>query len=561
MKNYRRHQECQCNFCKETFFFGERYQCITCPKYNLCHKCRSQNKHEHDFKVHIVCETQLFEYCYQGNLEELKKFQNFQQIDSVGWNSSFYAAEGGQLKILEFLKEKGVNLQKKASDGFSPILCASFNGHVDVVDWLLQNGSSIDESETKKYSNLMYAAWNGHLELVKFLLKNGCSLTLKGLDGYTPIHTAAEGGHTEIIKYLIINGASINEKANDGFTPLLSAAYCGHLETLQWLINHGANLTEKSSDGLNALYVAIESSNFNVANWLLDTSDLAEDDVIMGHECSVLMFSAATGQIDYIGDLLAKGHPINRIGRDGCCPILCASITGQIDCVNYLIRHGSSLKIRNGITGRNPLQTAAHYGQLETVKWILSKGGRFEEISEFFECNPSVLNSFKETIYYKIQQESFNPHYYKIEEVLQLCVLNGDLNLLKNVLDKNFDKLNSKDQDGNTILHLSIIFDQINIFLFLMKLDVNHQLKNNEKFTPMEVAFIKGDFEILSTFLKQKSVKHFSHEDWKRIYSLSKTNPAVVQYLKKLKIFHNQNFEDVEFKFQNDKKRKFYLNF
>jgi ankyrin repeat protein len=557
----RRHQECLCNFCKETFFLGERYQCTICPKYNLCHKCRSQNKHEHDFKVHLVCETNLFELCYHGNLEELKKLENFQQLDGVGWNSAFYAAEGGHLKILEFLKEKGVNMQKKASDGFSPILCASFNGHVSVVDWLLQNGSSVDECETKNYTNLIYAAWNGHLELVKFLLKIGCSLTLKGLDGYSAIHTATEGGHTDIIKYLILNGFSVNEKANDGFTPLLSAAYCGHLETLQWLINHGANLSEKSSDGLNALYVAIESSNFNVANWLLDNSNLAEDDVIMGHECSVLMFSAATGQIDYIGQLLAKGHPINRIGRDGCCPILCACITGQIDCMNYLIHHGSSLKIRNGVSGRNTLQTAAHYEQLDAVKWILKKGGQFEDISEFLECNPTLLVSFQDSIYYKIQQENFNPQFYKIEDVLHLCVLNGNLNLLKNLLDKNFDKLNSKDEDGNSMLHLCIIFDQIDIFIYLIKLDFDLKLLNNEKFTPMEVALIKGDFEILSTFLKQKNVKTLPHEDWKRFYSVSKTNPEVVQYLKKLKIFHNQNFEDVEFKFQNEKKRKLYLNF
>ncbi|MDR1385118.1 MAG: ankyrin repeat domain-containing protein, partial [Planctomycetaceae bacterium] len=109
------------------------------------------------------------------------------------------ATQNGQLDIVEYLVERGADVNAKDTDmGNIPFLMAATSGKTP----------------------LMFAARNNYLEIVKYLIKNGADVNAKDNNSITPFKFAAGNNYLEITKYLIENGADVNVKNNDGKTPL-----------------------------------------------------------------------------------------------------------------------------------------------------------------------------------------------------------------------------------------------------------------------------------------------------------------------------------------------------
>ncbi len=90
------------------------------------------------------------------------------------------------------------------------LLDAALRGNIRQVQALLEKGVDVNSEQTKGTTALWPAAANGHTEIVKLLLKRDADLNakthLKGKD-YTPLSAAKEMGRTEIIKLLKEYGA------------------------------------------------------------------------------------------------------------------------------------------------------------------------------------------------------------------------------------------------------------------------------------------------------------------------------------------------------------------
>ncbi|XP_022229578.1 myotrophin isoform X1 [Drosophila obscura] len=57
-----------------------------------------------------------------------------------------YAADFGQLKVLEFLILKGADVNKKDKHGITPLLAAIWEGHTSCVEFLLKKGANKSDS-------------------------------------------------------------------------------------------------------------------------------------------------------------------------------------------------------------------------------------------------------------------------------------------------------------------------------------------------------------------------------------------------------------------------------
>jgi len=118
--------------------------------------------------------------------------------DWRGSTALHYAAEKGNLEILNLLLDKGVSTESKDMDGLTPLYMASRMGHLP-----------------------------GQLGAVKKLLEYGAQPDAKDNDGWTALHSAAEMNRGEAALALIEAGASCNAKNKDGDTPLHFAAGMG----------------------------------------------------------------------------------------------------------------------------------------------------------------------------------------------------------------------------------------------------------------------------------------------------------------------------------------------
>jgi len=155
-----------------------------------------------------------------------------------------YAAGGGQVETMKWLKENGFELVE------SLCLCsaAARGGHLEALKWLRENECLVSAAtctaaatgnhlEALKWlseigcqgneETFRHAAGVGNIEMLKWLKETGCEWD------HFAISEAALVGNIEVMKWLRENGCPFNESA------CTAAAHEGHLDALKWLREQG----------------------------------------------------------------------------------------------------------------------------------------------------------------------------------------------------------------------------------------------------------------------------------------------------------------------------------
>ncbi|NWU85855.1 ASB1 protein, partial [Onychorhynchus coronatus] len=136
----------------------------------------------------------------------------------------------------------------------TPLRIAATAGHGPCVDFLLQKGAEIDLVDVKGQTALYVAVVNGHLECAKILLEAGADPNGSRHHRSTPVYHAARVGRADILQELIRYGADVDVNhhpparghSSRPLTTLvvcplyISAAY-HNLQCFQLLLQAGAN--------------------------------------------------------------------------------------------------------------------------------------------------------------------------------------------------------------------------------------------------------------------------------------------------------------------------------
>ena len=164
----------------------------------------------------------------------LNKGIHIDGLNRYGYNALHIAIEEEDIDLIDFLLEKGANINFDRQGYYTPIEWACLVGNEQIVKHLLSRGS-----DTKYYS-LNYAAYNGNAEIVELLLNKGMDVDC--VDNYNKIALcwAVQENKMDIAQLLIKNGADVNYMTDDGFTPLYIAASEGYYNLVELLIKKGA---------------------------------------------------------------------------------------------------------------------------------------------------------------------------------------------------------------------------------------------------------------------------------------------------------------------------------
>jgi ankyrin repeat protein len=92
------------------------------------------------------------------------------------------------------------------------------------LQWLLEKGAEIESRDNDGQTPLSSAAFLGHEATVQLLLKKGADIESKDKYGQTPLSRAAMRGHEAVVQLLLEKGADVESRDNDGQTPLSRAA-------------------------------------------------------------------------------------------------------------------------------------------------------------------------------------------------------------------------------------------------------------------------------------------------------------------------------------------------
>ncbi|MHC9544834.1 MAG: ankyrin repeat domain-containing protein [Vulcanimicrobiota bacterium] len=232
---------------------------------------RGQNVNSKDW----IGQTPLY-YAVRNNNEEMVKFllDNGAIIDAIDNDGNTPLASTYSLKMIKLLVEGGADINVKSAYGdtalFKVIQNCDSNYHkgffcslkdrltsnkeekknLELVRMLLSKGSDVNERCTKGMTSVFIAQ---SPEILRCLLKHGADVNVRDNDGRTPLHNVTSAVSATL---LIERGVDVNARDRAGCTPLHDAQSC---EIAQLLISRGADVNARDNKGMTPLFLLSEA--------------------------------------------------------------------------------------------------------------------------------------------------------------------------------------------------------------------------------------------------------------------------------------------------------------
>ena len=230
---------------------------------------------EDDFGVsRILC----LAACRQGLTEELKTLLDRCPSAIKGEELVNYAAVGGSIETIEWLRRRGVPLDS------CNMACAEAarGGHLDCLRWLREQGCPLNQWSCEG------AACGGHLDCLRWLREQGCPW-----DPNDICRLAAESGNLELLIWARRKGCEFDEHVAPW------AARGGHLDLLRWAAENGCEV-----DDWAAAYAA-EAGQLGVLRWLRERKYPWPEERLAN-------MAAAGGHVDVLDWLVSQGCPLTE---------------------------------------------------------------------------------------------------------------------------------------------------------------------------------------------------------------------------------------------------------
>ncbi|KAJ6644845.1 Ankyrin repeat domain-containing protein 50, partial [Pseudolycoriella hygida] len=469
---------------------------------------------------------------YPGNLDDDKV-----NLEDQNGNTLLHlAAYKGESNIVEFLLSKGAEVNARNLQGRSPLISAALAEHYNIVEFLLSKGASVN--------------MNGIFNILNriTLLPNDDKVNLEDQNGNTLLHLAASVGKYNMLDSLLLNGAEVNAKNLDGRSPLASAALAGHYDSVEFLLSKGASI---DMDGIFNILIGINSLPLkerleytNLVKILLDNGKVNSKDQNDNGKVNskdqngntLLHLAASAGEYNIVGGLLLNGAEVNAKNLDGRSPLASAALAGHYNIVECLFARGvnidmdgiinilisiNSLPLKERLeytnlvkilldngkvnskdqNGNTLLHWAAYKGESNIVESLLSKGaeGRSPLISaaraDHYNIVEFLLSKGASVNMNGIFNILTGINSLPAEEPLKYT------NLVKILLDNG--KVNSKDQNGNTLLHLAASAGNCKIMELLLSKGAEINIQNNNKNTPLHQAVDNQNVEAVKLLTRR----------------------------------------------------------
>ncbi|HJD60445.1 MAG TPA: ankyrin repeat domain-containing protein [Rickettsia endosymbiont of Omalisus fontisbellaquei] len=152
----------------------------------------------------------------------LDKGADFNNVtNNCGHTPLHYAAGTGNKELLNFLLEKGMNVNITNEHGLTPLHCAAFSKEFAIIKFLLQSGSEIDLVDSVGATPFFYLTRNHqpeeNKELIEFFLNNKVNLNVKiditipTIGGESIFNHALQSKDKWLLEKLISKGVNIGE--------------------------------------------------------------------------------------------------------------------------------------------------------------------------------------------------------------------------------------------------------------------------------------------------------------------------------------------------------------
>ncbi|XP_065835605.1 putative ankyrin repeat protein RF_0381 isoform X2 [Oscarella lobularis] len=285
-----------------------------------------------------------------------------------GYTSLHWAVSKEGNQIVNFLIEKGANLEAKTKTGSTPIMIAVYNGNVDLLDLLISKRCDVRAKDECGHGLLVVAVWGERVDMFKTILRMGFDVNEKCSNGRTCLHFAASDNSASIAALLLEQGADMEPRNKWGRTPFLTAVIRGSNNVANLLSAKGCNIHAKDEDGHGAFVLACRKHQYDTVKLLLSKFNY------LNEEGASMLHWAAHNDYQRMAALLIS-HGVDLEAKDewGCTPFLTAVEFGSDNTIDLLISKKCNI-FTNARDGASALDLAILGGRLDLFRRFVNPG-------------------------------------------------------------------------------------------------------------------------------------------------------------------------------------------
>ncbi|MEP7352149.1 MAG: ankyrin repeat domain-containing protein [Acidobacteriota bacterium] len=331
-------------------------------------------------------------------------------VTKSGDTALMMASRTGKVAAVRVLLDRGAKVNAQETwGGTSALMWAISEKHPDVVKLLLERGADVNAR-----SYYVPSASGRGFEGTTPVPKKPSEGFEEFASGWlTPLMLAARENNLASAKLLVNAGADVNAQAGDGKDALALAFFDGSYEVAEFLIDSHAKVNQADAQRFTPLFWAVDRRNMETAPnfpWMETRDPLplikklldagADPNALINATprarmregsprlvyATSLMRAALAGDVELAKLLLAHGADPHIISKDRESTLMAACGTGfingyhrqrtsaeRLELVKLLVQLGEDVNAADNY-GITPLMVAANLGDIEIVKYLISKG-------------------------------------------------------------------------------------------------------------------------------------------------------------------------------------------
>ena len=418
------------------------------------------------------------------------------------------AAEAGNEQIVQFLLEKGTDINARDGSQNTPLHRAASYGHEQVAQLLLSTGADIEARDEDQRTPLHHAAENGHEQVAELLLEKGADIEARDWRQDTPLHEAAESGHERVAELLLEKGADINARYGGQTTPLQEAIMRGHKKIVQLMLEKGVDI--EARDG--GLHLAAEGGHEKIVALLLEKG--ADTEARGERQNTPLHYAVEGGHEKIVQLLLDNGADINARDEDQVTPLHYADRGGHEKIVQLLLSKGANVEARDWLQ-YTLLHKAAEAGHEKMVQLLLEKGA-LPDARDDVQNTPlhdAAKQGHEKIVQLLLEKGAdinardefqYTPLHYATGSENEKIVAFGSEHekIVALLLEKGAD-INARDGSQNTPLHGAAGSENEKIVALLLEKGVDINARNEYQVTPLHYAAGSENEKIVALLLEK----------------------------------------------------------
>ncbi|XP_061186805.1 receptor-interacting serine/threonine-protein kinase 4-like [Saccostrea echinata] len=229
-----------------------------------------ETTHEKCTILHIACSNARYDMCKHI----------LHDVNEWGWNAAHYASQGGDVRILQLLAEKGVSIKGTTEDKCTILRVSCSNGNYEMSQYILSKyPEMIDSVNEFGWRTPHYAARGGNINILQLLIDKGVSLSVTTHNKETLLHIACLYARYEICKYLLsVFQDNLQDMDARGWNAAHFAAQGGDVRILQLLADRNLSLKETTYNKCTILHISCSYGKYDMCKGILQVlSEILHD--------------------------------------------------------------------------------------------------------------------------------------------------------------------------------------------------------------------------------------------------------------------------------------------